>query len=137
MFTAKQWLTMAGVMIFSSTASAAFDGSSKVICATQSVNECVMGKNCESVLPSSVNIPDFVTVDAGNKVIEGIGRKTPIERIENLDGKLILQGADDGVEKERDGMGWTMIIDNETGKMSLTAAGDGFAIVLFGACIEP
>jgi hypothetical protein len=111
-----------------------FDGSKSLICASQTANECVMGKHCNHVAPASINIPDFFNVDVKGKVISGPAAKTPIERVEHLDGKLVLQGADDGVEGVRDGLGWTMTIDEETGKMTLGALGDGFAIVVFGAC---
>ena len=133
---AKHWITLAGLMTLSATAAATFDGSKTLLCATQAVNECVVGEHCEFVTPDSVNVPDFFVVDAANRVIESSGRQTPIERTESLDGKLVLQGADDGVEDVRDGLGWTIVIDDSTGKMSLTGAGDGFAIVVFGACME-
>ena len=136
MNTAKHWITLAGLMTFSSAAMAAFDGSQSLLCATQVVSECVVGEHCEFVTPDSVNMPDFLVVDATSGVIESSGRQTAIERAESLDGKLILQGADDGVQDERDGLGWTMVIDETSGKMSLTGAGDGFAIVVFGACME-
>ena len=42
--------------------------------------------------------------------------------------------ADDGIKDVRDGAGWTMSINEATGKMVMTAAGDGFAVVVFGAC---
>ena len=136
MNTAKYWITLAGSMTLSSAAMAAFDGSQTLLCATQAVHECVVGEHCEFVRPESVNIPDFFVVDAGKGIIESSGQQTTIERAESLDGKLILQGADDGVADVRDGLGWSMVIDDTTGKMSLTGAGDGFAVVVFGACME-
>ena len=136
MNTARHTATLAGLMMVSSTAMAVLDGSQTLLCATQSVNECVVGEHCEFVTPESINLPDFFVVDAANGVIQYSGRQTAIERQESLDGKLILQGADDGSEEERDGLGWTMVIDDTSGKMSLTAAGDGFVVVVFGACME-
>lgn len=136
MNTVKNTATLAGLMIVSSAAVAAFDGSTTLLCATQSVNECVLGEHCKFVTPDSINFPDFFVVDAVNGVIEHSGQQTVIERQETLDGKLMLQGADDGEADERDGLGWTMVIDDSNGKMLLTAAGDGFAIVVFGACME-
>ena len=50
------------------------------------------------------------------------------------DGKLILQGAEDGVEGVRDGLGWTLAISEEIGRMVLTASGDNVGFVIFGAC---
>ena len=68
------------------------------------------------------------------KPIEG-RTPTAIEWIEWADGKLILQGAEDGVENVRDGLGWTVAISEETGKFVFTAPGEEGAFVVFGACI--
>jgi hypothetical protein len=60
---------------------------------------------------------------------------TNIERHEVVDGKLILQGAEDGYENMRDGLGWTMAITEKTGQVVLTASGDQVAFVVFGAAV--
>jgi len=131
-----------GCLAASSLAIAApYDGSKALICATQSVSECVAGMDCAAVTPASVSVPDFFYVDAKNKTIsssltaEG-GQKTAIERSETLDGRLVLQGADDGLADIRDGVGWTMAIDNDTGKMALSAVGNGYTVIVFGACMQ-
>ena len=118
-----------------------FDGSRTLLCATQGVSECLPATPCTMVAPQSVNLPDFFSVDAGNKLLtgkhtDGTEATTRIERLEHLDGKLILQGADDGIEGVPDGVGWTMVIEEATGKMSMTAVGDGFVVVVFGACMS-
>jgi hypothetical protein len=46
-----------------------------------------------------------------------------------------LQGAEDGYEKMRDGLGWTMAISEETGQLVLTASGEQVAFVVFGAAL--
>lgn len=117
-----------------------FDGSKTLFCANQTVNECLPSQRCRMVAPQSVNLPNFFNVDAGNKVLTGkhdggIDASTPVERSEHLDGKLILQGGDDGIEGVADGTGWTMVIDENTGKMSMTASGNGYVVVAFGACM--
>lgn len=116
-----------------------FDGGNVMLCANQYAAECTAGMDCETVTAASVNLPDFFLVDTGNKLISatpesGSDATTAIERVEHLDGKLMLQGADDGIKDVRDGAGWTMSINESSGKMVMTAAGDGFAVVLFGAC---
>ena len=126
----------AGSMTASATT---FDGSKTLLCALQRVTECETGVECARVWAHEVNAPDFLQVDFANKVISasaeaGTARTTPIERSEHLDGKLILQGADDGVEGVRDGLAWSMVIDDSTGKMIISAAGDGVAFAVFGAC---
>jgi len=117
-----------------------FDGSKTLTCANQLVNECLPAQRCRMIAPQNVNLPVFFNVDTGNKVLTGkhdggIEASTPIERLEHLDGKLILQGADNGIEGVPDGIGWTMVIEESTGKMSMTASGDGFVLVAFGACM--
>lgn len=111
-----------------------------LLCALQSVSECFADGDCESVTPELVNLPDFFLVDHAQKVLRaapgtGSTQTTPIERGEQLDGRLILQGGDDGVEDYRDGVAWTLSIDNVTGKLVMSAAGDGFALVGFGSCL--
>lgn len=72
----------------------------------------------------------------GGRAIGGEGKQgTAIERMERVDGKLILQGAEDGVENVRDGLGWTVAISEEAGKAILTASGEQVAFVVFGACL--
>jgi hypothetical protein len=60
---------------------------------------------------------------------------TAIERQEVVDGKLILQGAEDGYEKIHDGLGWTIAISEGSGQVVLTASGDQVAFVVFGASL--
>ncbi len=123
----------------SNASAATFGSSTPMLCALQSVTECVVGDGCGTVSPESVSLPDFVEVDPRAKRLSatresGSERQTKIERAEQLDGRLILQGADDGVEGVRDGLAWSMAIDEESGKMVVSASGDGFALVVFGAC---
>lgn len=116
-----------------------FASGQPLLCAVQSVLECAADGNCERLLPYEVNMPDFFLVDPGNRMLigdptGGVQRKTPIEYTERLDGRLILQGADDGIEGVRDGLAWSAAIDEETGSLIVTASGHGFAISAFGAC---
>lgn len=135
-----QKLILAGSLVLTSVAMAEpFDGEKIMLCANQYASECVAGTDCTNVSPASVNLPDFFLIDTGNKLIsaapEGVSTSTTsIERVEHLDGKLMLQGADDGSKDVRDGNGWTMSINEATGRMVMTTAGDGFAVVVFGAC---
>ena len=60
-----------------------------------------------------------------------------IQSIQHLDKKIILQGAQDGSKDARDGVGWTVTIMEDTGRMVLTASGDMVGFVGFGACTLP
>ena len=61
-------------------------------------------------------------------------RTSQIKQLEHIDGKLIIQGAEDGVEGVRDGVGFTLAISEESGEFVLSASGDAVAFVVFGAC---
>jgi len=118
-----------------------FDGSKTLLCAPQSAVECGPDGSCQQVSPNSVNLPDFFQIDFKAKMITRISgsadqKGSKIDNIEVLDSKLILQGADDGVENVRDGLAWSMSIAQDTGKLVASAAGDGEAFVIFGACTE-
>ena len=116
--------------------SADYDGSKTLMCATRYISQCDAGTDCVNVVPASVNIPEFFVINVSGKLISAVNdqRTTAIEHVEHIDGKLMLLGADDGVEDVRDGMAWSMSINEETGRMVLSASGDGFAMVVFGAC---
>ena len=64
----------------------------------------------------------------------GSGPYNTIERVEEVDNKLIIQGAEQGREGVRAGFGWTIAIMEDTGDMVLTASGDLVGLVAFGAC---
>ena len=111
-----------------------------LLCALQDLTECVIGDQCQKVTPEDVNLPDFILVDHTQKLLTavpgtGSNRKTPIDSGQKLDGRLILQGVDYGFKDQRDGLAWSISIDEINGKFIVSAAGDGFALVAFGACL--
>jgi hypothetical protein len=85
-------------------------------------------------------LPQFLKVDFTTKTIRSAAAEaerpgTTIERQETVDGKLILQGAEDGYEEMRDGLGWTIAVSLETGQVVMTASGEQVAFVVFGAAL--
>ena len=122
----------------SSSIAADFDGSKSLVCTVITVNECLADADCKPVLPGDVNLPRYLWVDVAKKVIQdkkaGEGRKTTIESVKRVDGKLILQGAEGGRPDVRDGFGWTVAIMEDSGQMAMSASGDMTAISAFGAC---
>jgi hypothetical protein len=116
----------------------ALDTSKPILCASMQVNECIDGRGCEAVLPEEVNAPTFLRVDVRNKVIR-ILKDAPgskIRSISRIENRLVLQGAEDGNPRQPDGAGWTISIENDTGRFVATAAVLQGAIVIFGACTE-
>lgn len=119
-----------------------FDGSKELICAVVDLVECQPGGKCQQVTAEDVGIPQFWKINFKEKNIsaihaDGSKRITTIENFEKIDGKVIIQGAEDGIEGVRDGVGWSMAIAEETGKTVLTASGDEVGFVIFGACTRP
>jgi hypothetical protein len=132
------------VLIFTAGSVAAeaadFDGSRLLLCSVIGITECTASNGCQKTTIENVGMPQFLRVDPMGKTVTPAkaikGRKpSQIERMERVDGKLILQGAEDGIENVRDGLGWTAAISERTGKFILTASGEEVAFVVFGACI--
>jgi hypothetical protein len=108
-----------------------FDGSVPLLCAVIQVVECPAGGDCYPVQPEVANIPRFLKINFKKKIISatedsGIKDTTQIKNIEHANGKMILQGSENG-------RGWTMVISEETGKMSATVSDDQVGFVVFGA----
>lgn len=116
-----------------------FDGSKPLLCSVISITECAPDGECRRTTAENVGLPQFLRVDFQKKTISAprpVDGTPPsaIERMERVDGKLILQGAEDGLEGVRDGVGWTSALSEDTGKFVLTASGEEVAFVVFGAC---
>jgi hypothetical protein len=119
---------------------ASFDGSAPLLCGIRTVMECDDIFECYQTTPEDVNLPDFFQINLADKeiVAAGVrraGASTPIERVEHLGGKLLLQGGDISAENERGGVGWSMIIDEADGKLSMSGVSQQFALVVYGACM--
>jgi hypothetical protein len=115
---------------------AGLDGSTPIICAFTSATACDSESGCGSATPESLGLPQFFKVDfSGKKILavgpaqEGTKKETPIQNFQRLNGQLVFQG----VELR----GWSMVVTENTGRMTLTASGDDEAVVLFGVCTVP
>ena len=119
-----------------------FDGKKNLICAPVDLIECGPGGNCNQIVADAIDFPDFFRINFEKKEIrtQQSGhekRKTDIEHMEEIDGKLFIQGAEDGLEGADDGLGWSMALDQSNGRMVLTASGREVAFVIFGVCTVP
>ena len=144
MKTLRKFVIIAAVLsIVPMTAVAgSFDGSEPLLCSIIDVIECSPGGECIRSDASSVNLPYFIKVDVTDTVIRvpqgnGDSRSTPIQAVSRLDGKLILQGAEDGDPDEDDAVGWTMSIDDDDGRMIFSASREEAGFIIFGACTVP
>jgi hypothetical protein len=112
------------------------DGSVPIICGITSAAGCDTIDGCEAAAAEDLGLPQFFKVDFKAKKIsalgvleEGMKKETEIRAFERREGMLILQGVDL--------RGWSMVITEKIGKMTLTASGVEEAFVFFGACIIP
>ena len=117
-----------------------FDGSKQLYCAIMDTVQCFPGGECEEVDVEAVNLPDFLILNFKKKIIttpdkEYGERDSEIESVKVVDGKLMVQGAEDGAEEQNDGLAWSFSINENSGKMVLTGSGNGVGFVFFGACI--
>ncbi|MFZ0611633.1 MAG: hypothetical protein WAM73_05290 [Desulfobacterales bacterium] len=134
---------IAGLFLLSLPMAAAavdFDGSKALLCSVVTVIESTLDNGCSQVSPESVALPQFLKVDFEQKIIRPAGvndgdRTSVIRRMERMGGRLILQGADEGIRDVRESVGWTAAISEATGRFVVTASGEEEAFIVYGACI--
>ena len=113
---------------------AQFDGPAPLLCAVTQVIECEADGECHPVTIEVAGIPRFVKLNFEEKIISATEESkrtdvSPIRNFERGDGRLILQGPESG-------RGWTIVISEETGKMSATVSDEDVGFVVFGACTK-
>ena len=116
-----------------------FDGKQPLICSIYQLFECDHPNACVSVTPGEIDAMSHFDVDFRKKVVIRAGQesaqKSTIKDVQvGLDGKLIIQGVEDGEADERDGAGWTISIMDPEGTMVMAIASDGFGVIGLGAC---
>ncbi len=135
----KLFCTVSLSVVASMATAADFDGSKPLLCSTATLTECIPGGVCEQVTSESINAPDFWRIDFKKKTVtvDAPGQEDrPPSKIKSsaiIDEKLFLQGSDAG-KGVRDGLAWSVAINQTNGKMVFTASGDSVAFVIFGAC---
>ena len=104
-----------------------------LLCAPGEPIQCESDGQCTRVTIQSTRLPRFIRVDFAAQQLSGVagGEKvvTAIKNRQQLDGMLILQGAENG-------RGWSMAINEKSNEMTLTVAGDQIGFVVFGACLR-
>lgn len=135
-------IVFAATMTAMATVSSAsfFDGKTPLLCSVHQLFECDPPNACRAVTPDQVNGVSHLDIDFSKKLITKAGeqsaQESKIDSIEaGVDGKLVIQGIEDGAADVRDGAGWTITIMDPEGTMSMAVAGDGFAVVGLGACV--
>lgn len=133
--TQQKALIVAMVLGLSSGAAnaAGLDGTRNAVCAAMEVVACAGGVGCIEGSARSFDLPEFMFVDFKDKVVhartEGDARKvtSPIRVAEKTNAQLVMQGIENG-------HGWTMTIDQSSGRMTTTVSGEAASFMIFGAC---
>jgi len=108
-----------------------FDGSRNLLCAPSNVVECDSAGQCERSSVEEIDLPNFVHVQFGKKRLVGTSgeeRSTAIQNIQTVNGLTILQGAENG-------RGWSVVIDQENGRMTGSISDAEGTFSIFGACL--
>ena len=78
-------------------------------------------------------LPRFVRIDLKSNTItsldKDIARTTKIASVERLEGLTVMHGTEL--------RGWTIALAEQTGALTLSAAGESEAFIVFGSCITP
>lgn len=107
-----------------------FDGARVLLCAPVQAFDCAAGEDCAKELPEQLGVPAFMRIDVPNKAVIGPKRTSPILLADKSETQLVLQGTELGY-------GWTLVVDQESGKLTATLANREGVVVLFGACTVP
>jgi hypothetical protein len=112
-------------------AAGSYDGSRPFLCAVTAILECGAAGQCERHIADDETAPAVLKVDvAGQTVTTGTARKSALKSVTHVDGQLILQGGENG-------RGWSMTIDEDTGRMAVAIVDNDYIFSLFGACTLP
>ena len=116
-----------------------FDGSKLVLGSVIKVLEIRQFKVSDDVDPDTVGLPRRFFIDIEQKRVlpskeSMVRRISRIKHVEHIENKVILQGVEEGVENIDDGLAWSIAISKKTGKVVLSASGDGVAYIVFGSC---
>ena len=107
---------------------------SRLICSAAEAVSCSKDSECIRGPVDKVNLPLFFQVDADNKKVvslteAGEVRTSPITGMQHMDGYTIVLGTDVDT-------GWSMMINDQTGIMTLGVATVDTGFTVFGACVD-
>lgn len=121
-------LVLLGLSLLAVPALAAdFDGSKPLLCATQAALDCSRGDDCASGLPEEIGAPAFMRIDLAKKAVVGPNTTSDILLQDKSGKQLLLQGREAG-------FGWTIVVNQEGGELTVTLTNRSGAYVLYGAC---
>jgi hypothetical protein len=107
------------------------------MCSFGQVVECDAGSACRVVSHESVDAPDFVKLDFRKKQIVSTtaGKDSAADDISVtvFEAYLVIQGAQG--TGQGDTLGYSLSIEQATGRLVAAGAGENAAFVIFGSCM--
>ena len=131
-------LMAATVLPMASVLAEPFDGKQPLLCSAFRLFECDLADGCNPATAQELGTSSSWTVDFRKKEFTGTNPNAlpnAIRHVELLDGKLFMTGVQDGLPDQRDGVAWSVSINNPDGVMTITAAGERVALVGLGSCV--
>jgi hypothetical protein len=123
-----RWLFLPALFAANIGGAADFDGSKPLICTTQYVTDLTGPDEFESGLPAEMGAPTFMRVDFQKKHIAGPKQTTNIQSMEASENQILLHGTELG-------LGWSLAIRGQDGKMTGSLVDAEGVIAMFGACM--
>jgi len=121
------------ILILTVGSSISMAANSSLICSAAEAVSCSKEGECVRGPVNKVNLPLFFQVDFDNKKVvslteAGEVRTSPITGTQSKDGYTVVLGTD--MET-----GWSMIINDQTGLMTLGVAAADTGFTIFGGCV--
>ena len=125
-------IASAGLLIGGTVAADNLTGVDRLLCATGQLVACIEGDECYTIMPSEVDVPQFVIVDVKAKMLSTTkaserNRTTAIQTVSRADGLIYLQGVDNG-------RAFSFVVDEETGRVTVAVSRNGITVTMFGNC---
>lgn len=121
------------LMIMVGAGSAGAADEQNITCSLTRAFECTPEEGCSEWLVEDMALPRFVRINLKDKTIisldKNIERNSKITSIDRLGGMIVMHGTEL--------RGWSVALGEDSGDITLSAAGDGEGFIVFGACIAP
>jgi len=110
------------------------EGVDEMVCAAAQVQICIENDTCYASTAAELGVPDFVVIDTKKNTISTTkasneNRSTKFSSVTKSDGLIYLQGIEGG-------RAFSFVIDEATGRMTVSVSRDGLSVSVFGACTD-
>ena len=121
-------------------AAGGLEASKSLLCQSDDGREYHTGGRIKPFNPESVGLAKKFVIDFKQGIVRPtadsyVHRRSRIQKIAYVENMIILLGAEDGIEGVDDGVGWAAAISRDTGRFTISAAGQGVGYIVFGVCI--